>query len=288
MFSWEASLSNELYFVRQYFYSGNYTKLFEIDTTSMSEKGLELTEIYMARAKLALGESLESIQSILTQKTPGSAAILALAGEGNMELIIDQHGNSDSVVQTLGAIFQIKNGSFDDAMDLLKKSVENLEAVALQVYIHLREHKIEAAEQTLKQALDWADEEIVLQLAQSWIKIVSGGVESYNDAFYVFEELNGTDSNPMTLTGMACADICLLRPEEALSSLKTALDSQPNYEEALSNMTTAITDLGPDAPSQAKNILSSFTNSSTLKLNDHLNEKAQEFDTFSTQFLSTA
>lgn len=254
----------------------------------MSEKGLELTEIYMARAKLALGESLESIQSILTQKTPGSAAILALAGEGNMELIIDQHGNSDSVVQTLGAIFQIKNGSFDDAMDLLKKSVENLEAVALQVYIHLREHKIEAAEQTLKQALDWADEEIVLQLAQSWIKIVSGGVESYNDAFYVFEELNGTDSNPMTLTGMACADICLLRPEEALSSLKTALDSQPNYEEALSNMTTAITDLGPDAPSQAKNILSSFTNSSTLKLNDHLNEKAQEFDTFSTQFLSTA
>ncbi|KAL2315758.1 putative coatomer subunit epsilon [Schizosaccharomyces pombe] len=288
MFSWEASLSNELYFVRQYFYSGNYTKLFEIDTTSMSEKGLELTEIYMARAKLALGESLESIQSILTQKTPGSAAILALAGEGNMELIIDQHGDSDSVVQTLGAIFQIKNGSFDDAMDLLKKSVENLEAVALQVYIHLREHKIEAAEQTLKQALDWADEEIVLQLAQSWIKIVSGGVESYNDAFYVFEELNGTDSNPMTLTGMACADICLLRPEEALSSLKTALDSQPNYEEALSNMTTAITDLGPDAPSQAKNILSSFTNSSTLKLNDHLNEKAQEFDTFSTQFLSTA
>lgn len=278
----------ELYFVRQYFYSGNYTKLFEIDTTSMSEKGLELTEIYMARAKLALGESLESIQSILTQKTPGSAAILALAGEGNMELIIDQHGDSDSVVQTLGAIFQIKNGSFDDAMDLLKKSVENLEAVALQVYIHLREHKIEAAEQTLKQALDWADEEIVLQLAQSWIKIVSGGVESYNDAFYVFEELNGTDSNPMTLTGMACADICLLRPEEALSSLKTALDSQPNYEEALSNMTTAITDLGPDAPSQAKNILSSFTNSSTLKLNDHLNEKAQEFDTFSTQFLSTA
>lgn len=274
MFSWEASLSNELYFVRQYFYSGNYTKLFEIDTTSMSEKGLELTEIYMARAKLALGESLESIQSILTQKTPGSAAILALAGEGNMELIIDQHGDSDSVVQTLGAIFQIKNGSFDDAMDLLKKSVENLEAVALQVYIHLREHKIEAAEQTLKQALDWADEEIVLQLAQSWIKIVSGGVESYNDAFYVFEELNGTDSNPMTLTGMACADICLLRPEEALSSLKTALDSQPNYEEALSNMTTAITDLGPDAPSQAKNILSSFTNSSTLKLNDHLNEKA--------------
>ncbi|WBW73998.1 coatomer epsilon subunit [Schizosaccharomyces osmophilus] len=286
MFSWEASLSNELYFVRQYFYSGSYEKLFEIDASSLSEKGLELTELYMARAKLALGESIESIQGTLTQKSAGGAALLALAGEGSMDLLIEQHGDSDAAVQTLGAIYLIRKKEYDEALTLVQKSVENLEAVALEVYIHLYQHKLEAAEAAITKSLDWADEEIVLQIAQSWVKLARGGLDSYNDAFYIYEELNGSESNPRVLTCMACSDLCLLRTQEALTSLRSALEMQSNYAPAASNLKTAILALGPLAPLDAKRL---YENSSSgAFLTKQLDQKSQEFDALAKQCLASS
>ncbi|EPX72535.1 coatomer epsilon subunit [Schizosaccharomyces octosporus yFS286] len=286
MFSWEASLSNELYFVRQYFYSGSYDKLSEIDTSSLSEKGLELTELYMARAKLALGESIESIQGTLTQKSAGGAALLALAGEGNMDHLIEQHGDTDAAVQTLGAIYLIHKEAYDEALSLLQKSVENLEAVALEVYIRLYQHKLEAAEAAITKSLDWADEEIVLQIAQSWVKLAKGGLDSYNDAFYVYEELNGSESNPRVLTCMACSDLCLLRTQEAVSSLRSALEMQSDYTPAAANLKTAVLALGPLAPLDAKQLYE--TSSCGAFLAKQLNQKSQEFDTLATQFLANS
>ncbi|EEB07152.1 coatomer epsilon subunit [Schizosaccharomyces japonicus yFS275] len=280
MFSYESGLYNELYFVRQYFYSGSYSKLFEIDASSMSEGGKELTEIYFARAKRIQGASLEEIKACMTVDTPGTRAMLAYAGEGDLSSIVAEHGSSDGAVQVLGALSLIQDGQLQVAYGLLEQAEENLEAVALQVYICLAQGDITAAETLVHSALDWTDEEIVLQIAHAWVKLARGGYEAYNDVFYVFEEISSSSASAFTRNYLAIADLCLCRAEDAVAHV----ENNANIDEGDNAVQAAVTSANAAVAGQHTGKQRGPASCSLASVQKALALKSAEFDALCESF----
>ena len=71
----------------------------------------------------------------------------------------------------------------------------------------------------------WAQDSLLINLAEAWVNLRAGSSEKYQSAFYVYEELAQTDqfSSPSSLVGQAVSEILLGRYEEAGVGLQNAM-----------------------------------------------------------------
>lgn len=165
------------------------------------------------------------------------------------------------------------------AIELLSKHQGSLEAVALLVQIHLRQNRTDLALKEVAGAKRWANDSLLINLAESWTNLRVGGSEKYQSSFYVFEEMATTPGNtsPTALVGQAVAEIHLGRWEEASAALEQALKLEGASAESISNSIVLASVLGKKV--EAQELLSQLeTQEGSHALLRDLKEKGDLFD----------
>ncbi|KAK3113891.1 hypothetical protein LTR53_008371 [Teratosphaeriaceae sp. CCFEE 6253] len=169
--------------------------------------------------------------------------------QGQHKAVVDDYSTSDFSqsnrlpVQMLQYRAQCALGQYDEviekfeqALQLLAKHSGSLDAIALIVQIHLMQNRTDLAIQQAKSARSFAQDALLVNLAESWVGMRQGG-EQYQKAFYVFEELAQAPSSAsaMSLVAQAVSELHLGRLEEAETALDAALEAEPSNSTVLAN-----------------------------------------------------
>jgi coatomer protein complex subunit epsilon len=102
-------------------------------------------------------------------------------------------------------------------------------------------------------ARSWAQDNLLVNLAESWLGLRIGG-EKYQQAFYVFEELGQAEatSASKSLVGQSIAELHLGRYPEAEAAIGQALAKDPNDADALVNAVVLSKLTGTDSSAHLK------------------------------------
>ena len=123
------------------------------------------------------------------------------------------------------------------AISLLSKHQGSLEAVLLLTHLHLASNRLDLALREVAAAKRWAQDSLLINLAEAWVNLRAGSSEKYQSAFYVYEELAQTDQfgSPSSLVGQAVSEVLLGRYEEAAVGLQNAMAKEGVSAEAVAN-----------------------------------------------------
>ena len=186
----------------------------------------------------------------------------------------------DAVVQLVAGTVLAAGEDYAKATDLLSKHQGSLEAVALLVQIHLQQNRTDLALKEVAGAKRWANDSLLINLAESWTNLRVGGSEKYQSSFYVFEELATTPgtTSPTALVGQAVAEMHLGRWEEANAALEQAMSLEGASAESVANAAVLASVLGKK-DEQVQELLKKLGG----QQNDHallkdLKEKSELFD----------
>ncbi|KAK5170212.1 uncharacterized protein LTR77_004798 [Saxophila tyrrhenica] len=117
-----------------------------------------------------------------------------------------------------------------------------------------------------KSARSFAQDALLVNLAESWIGMRKGG-EEYQKAFYVFEELaqSPSSASAASLVSQAVSELHMGRVEEAETALNSALGMEPDNTAALANKLVLDTILGRDAGEARKKLESTDAQNEMLE-----------------------
>ena len=283
-FSGEGELLN----ITTAFYTHAYQTVLDFDTSALSAQNKASAQILKYRAQICLGQSSSAISSLKSAKDPSSRSILALAQHSNGDAkglaaasdLAESEGE-DAVVQICAGTVLASAGEYTKATELLGKHQGNLEAVALLVQIHLMQNRTDLAVKEVTAAKRWANDSLLINIAEAWMHTRQGGQENYQSAFYVYEELATTpgSTSPTALVGQAVSEMHLGRWEEAEQALSQALAMENADVEAIANsiVLAAISGKKKEQVDELMKKLES-TNKSHPLVTD-LQEKSDLFDT---------
>ena len=149
------------------------------------------------------------------------------------------------------------------------------------VQIYLAQNRTDLALKEVAGAKRWANDSLLINLAESWTNLRVGGSEKYQSAFYVFEELATSPGNTSStaLVGQAVSEIHLGRWEEAQVALDQAVAMEGASVESIANslVLASITGKnGETVQSLMKTLKSRDPNHALVK---DLEEKSSLFDT---------
>ncbi|KAL8761705.1 MAG: hypothetical protein Q9184_002209, partial [Pyrenodesmia sp. 2 TL-2023] len=238
------SAEGELLTVHNAFHQGQYQAVLDFDTSSLSESNVIPARVLKSRAQIANGDAKGAISSIQKESAPDFAAVKAFAqyslgdtsaATKQIEQLVES-SSENATVQILGGIVLQADGRTEEALSLLSKHQGNLEAIALITQIHLQQNRTDLALKEVSAARKWAQDSLLVNIAESWVGMRVGG-ESYQTAFYVFEEMAQTPSSTSTksLVSQAVSELHLGRLPEAEAALNQALQNAPKDIEAIAN-----------------------------------------------------
>lgn len=167
----------------------------------------------------------------LAQYSSGDSSSLEIASS------LAESDPEDAVVQICAGTILAAAGEYAKAIELLNRHQGSLEAVALLVQIHLMQNRTDLAVKEVAAAKRWAQDSLLINLAEAWTNLREGGGDKYQSAFYVYEELASTPgtTSPTALVGQAVAEIHLGRTEEAEAALQQALATENADVQAIAN-----------------------------------------------------
>ncbi|KAI4119694.1 MAG: hypothetical protein LQ338_007246 [Usnochroma carphineum] len=110
------------------------------------------------------------------------------------------------------------------------------DTIAIITQIHLQQNRSDLALKEVSAARTWAQDSLLVNIAESWVGMRIGG-ESYQSAFYVFEEMAQTPFSTSTksLVSQAILEFHLGLLPEAEATLNQALQNDPKDIEAIAN-----------------------------------------------------
>ncbi|KAK8044694.1 coatomer epsilon subunit-domain-containing protein [Apiospora rasikravindrae] len=235
----------ELINIHNHFHQGQYQEVVDFDTSALSPENALPARVLALRARIALGQADDVIADVQGESEPELAAVGALAQHslGNTDAAVKtieelaSSSSDNATVQTIGGIVLQAAGKSEEALALLSQHSGNLDAVALITQIHLLQNRTDLALKEVKSARSWAQDSLLVNLAESWVGVRMGG-ERYQQAFYVFEELAQAPSTSsiVTLVSQSVCELHLGRVEEAQSALEQAVQKDPKYAEAIANL----------------------------------------------------
>ncbi|PKS07512.1 hypothetical protein jhhlp_006116 [Lomentospora prolificans] len=288
------SAESELFNIQNHFYQGQYEAVIDYDISSLSPENHTAAQVLVLRAKLAQGKASEVVSEVKGAAEPELAAVGALAAYelGQTEKAVKavealaEASSDNATVQIVGGIVLQREGRSDDALNLLGKHEGNLEAVALIVQIHLAQNRNDLALKEVIGARRWAQDSLLVNLAESWVGIRLGG-EKYQQAFYVFEELAQapSTSSVRSLVAQAVAELHLGRTEEAESALEQAIKTEPKYADAIANLLVLTVVSGKDPKEITEKLKQVDPKHSFLK---DLEEKSDLFDKAAAKYSAKA
>ncbi|KAJ5135459.1 Tetratricopeptide-like helical [Penicillium bovifimosum] len=238
------SVEGELLNIHSAFHSGSYQNVIDFDTTTLSPENQLPAQVLQLRAQIALGQYDESLQA--SDDIPDLSAVKALAlhsaGKSDAALQLAQelaeNYPENSTVQVLAGTVLQAQGHSEEALALLSKHQNSLEAVSLTVQIQLQQNRTDLAIKEVQAAKRWAQDSLLINVAESWVGMRVGG-EKYQSAFYVYEELASAPgtSAPLSIVGQAVAEIHLGRlPELIANSIVLNVLAGKNTEELESQL----------------------------------------------------
>ncbi|KAL8694778.1 MAG: hypothetical protein Q9218_000624 [Villophora microphyllina] len=248
------SAEGELLTIHNAFHQGQYQAVLDFDTSSLSQSNITTARVLQLRAQIANGDIQGALTSIEKEKGPDFAALKAfaqhskgdtLAATKQVEQLVEKT-SENATVQILGAIVLQAAGRTEEALSLLSKHQGNLEAIALITQIHLQQNRTDLALKEVSAARKWAQDSLLVNIAESWVGMRVGG-ESYQSAFYVFEEIAQTPSStsPKSLISQAVSELHLGRLPEAEAALNQALQNNEHKDiEAVANAVVLATLMG--------------------------------------------
>ncbi|OSD05493.1 hypothetical protein PYCCODRAFT_1432653 [Trametes coccinea BRFM310] len=241
--------SPELYHVKQQFTLGAYKSLVSLSLPDADSPDYIPTLVYQARAHLALDDpsaalalvpsdtenvALRAVAAlsryVTAEADPAKEEARDAALEQLRDLCVEVEGDDEDVsewekgtVRVLSAIAFARAGEIEEALETLGAGGEthNLEAVAYTVQIYLSIHRPDLARKEFERAKRWAEDDLLLQLIEASIGLVTGR-DAYADAHAFFSEqlANPSLTSPRLLTARGVAR--LLRGE--LSAAKSDLE----------------------------------------------------------------
>ncbi|SMY19860.1 unnamed protein product [Zymoseptoria tritici ST99CH_1A5] len=249
----------ELVNIHTAFVQGQYQSvLSDYEPSSFSDSNKLPIQVLQYRAQLALGqhsEVLKAIPASAAKQNPDLAAVRTLAtylSKPSESVVAEAESLSESAgdnlsVQLLCGTVLARAGKQEQAIQLLSKHQGSLDAVAMIVQIHLSQNRTDLALKEAKSARSFAQDALLVNLAESWIGMRQGG-ENYQKAFYVFEELAQAPSSAAatSLVAQAVSELHMGRVEEAETALNQALTLEPENSAAIANKLVLDTIAGRD------------------------------------------
>ncbi|KAH7026116.1 coatomer epsilon subunit [Microdochium trichocladiopsis] len=240
------SAEGELINIHNHFHQGQYQEVIDFDTSSFSAENALPARVLAHRARIALGQIEDVLADVQGESEPElkAVAVLAQYTSGNKtdaavkaaEDLAASAGDNATVQVLAGTVLQAA-GKSEEALALLSKHSGSLDAVALITQIHLEQNRTDLAIKEVTAARRWAQDSILVNLAESWVGLRVGG-EKYQQAFYVFEELAQAPATAsiISLVSQAVSELHLGRTEEAQAALESAVQKEPKFAEAIANL----------------------------------------------------
>lgn len=286
--------SLELLNISTAFYTHAYQSVISFDTSALSAENKTQAQLLKYRAQIAIGESSSVISSLKQSQDAAARSIVALAQDasGNHSsaleaaLSLADSDGEDNVVQICAGTVLAANQEYSKAVELLSKHQGSLEAVGLLVQCHLLQNRTDLAVKEVAAAKRWAQDSLLINLAESWVNLREGGSEKYQSAYYVYEELASTPGNtsPTALVGQAVSEIHLGRLEEAEAALQQATSMENADVQAIANSVVLASVMG-----KKDDVVQGLLKQLSEKDAEHallkdLEEKSQLFDTAAAKY----
>lgn len=276
------------------FIQGQYQQVVDFDTSAFSASNQPAAQILKYRAQLAQQDysAVESaISSSDASSNPDLAAVRAYASYAASSFTsssaveqaesLSQSHSDNLTVQLLAGAVLARAGKTDEALHLLSQHQGSLDAVAMATQIHLAQNRTDLAAKEARSARAFAQDALLVNLAESWIGLREGGDAKYQQAFYVFEELAQApgSSAATSLIAQAVSELHLARYPEAEQALQQALDAEPENVVALANAVVLYTAIGNvDRAAELKSKLESAEGGKETELLQGLAAKKEAFD----------
>lgn len=140
----------------------------------------------------------------------------------------------DSLVQILGSIYLAKQDRVEEAITLLSRHENSLEAVLLLVQLYLHQGKLGQAEKQVLNASSYSQDSVVFNLAEAYVNAARNG-ESLRGSLYFFEELSHSHPTFKTLLGDLVLNMQLHQFPEADEVLRKIGELQGSNADLLAN-----------------------------------------------------
>lgn len=252
----------ELVNIHTAFHQAQYQQVIDFDTSSFSPDNALPARILQLRAQLALHQYSLVLSSITPQSaktSPDLSAVRIYASHfsgsstalSEAETLAETHSSNLTVQLLIGTLFAA-TGSPEKALALLSLHDGSLDAVALTIQLHLSQNRLDLAKAAARAARTFAQDALLVNLAEAWCGLREGGEQSYQQAFYVFEELaqSPSQTSVTSLVQQAVSEVLLGRYPEAETALQMALERDAGAQDALSNAAVLYAILGDEGKSE--------------------------------------
>ncbi|THV05524.1 coatomer complex protein [Dendrothele bispora CBS 962.96] len=300
--------SSELYHTKQQFILGAYQSVINLALPDPSSSDYIPTLLYQARSHIALHNPKAAIDII-----PEDNANVALKAVVALARYIDAAGSSETdnlleemrdlsveiegddaestesdkaYVRVLAGTAFACAGEVEEALETLGADTEDLEAVAVIVQIYLSINRPDLAKKEYERSKRWAEDDLLLQLIESNIGLITGkdGYSNTN-SFYTEQLGNPSLTSPHILTARGVTRILRNEIPEAKSDLEESLQQQKNDAETLAAYVVA-TGLGPAKKDESEESWTRLLNEhSTHPLVVEVSGKADLFDEAASKFV---
>ncbi|KAJ1678269.1 hypothetical protein EV182_004416, partial [Spiromyces aspiralis] len=244
---------DELYSARNLFYVGAYEQAINaLNALQVSnpEAAVE-RDVLLRRAQIAQGNADKVLSEVVAARVAADPFALAVrawalcnAGRANEGLnilntiVTSGSAPSSPVFAILAALVMTSNGQPGEAVKhLVPYAGKDTECAALIIQAFLLLNRGDLAKKALQDAKGF-DNAVVLQLAEAWIKLKTGGIAEANSAYYIFDELAQTTSmhTARLFNGMAVSKFHGGNYAEAKKYLLEALERDPEDPDTLANL----------------------------------------------------
>jgi coatomer protein complex subunit epsilon len=301
--------SSELYHIKQQFVLGAYRTLVSLSLPDPNSPDYEPTLIYQARAHIALDDPQSALKTLSgPSENVAVKAAVALAkyvaaadddetaAEASLEelrdLAVEIEGDIEGterdkdLVRVLAGTAFARAGEIEEALETLGAETENLEAVAVIVQIYLSIHRPDLAKKAFERVKMSAEDDLLLQLIESSIDLVTGK-GSYNnpESFYTEQLGNPSLSSSHLLVARGVTRLLKNEVHPAKSDIDEALDQGDKEDaEALAALVVA-SGLGATSKEEADAIWKNFSSKKpTHPLVVDVAEKEASFDEFASKY----
>ncbi|OBZ73946.1 Coatomer subunit epsilon [Grifola frondosa] len=292
--------SSELYHVKQQFTLGAYKTLVDLTLPDPSSPDYTSTLVYQAQRLHYRPLDTENVAlkavAALARYVSAGAAEKDTSLEELRDLCVEIEGDDvdadekeKGTVRVLAGTAFTLAGEVEEALETLGAGtdMENLEAVALIVQIYLSINRPDLARKEFDRAKRWAEDDLLLQLIESSIGLVTGK-DGYNDSnsFYTEQLGNPSLSSPHLLTARGVTRLLRGEVSAAKSDFEEAVSQQGGTADAetLAALTVA-SGLGTSKLTEADEFWSQLSSSyPTHPLVVDLGHKAELFDELSAKF----
>jgi coatomer subunit epsilon len=291
----------ELLNITTAFYTHAYPTVLAFDTSSLSAENKRTAQILKYRAQIASGDASSVISALKQSQDAASRSIVALAQNASTSTqstaletatSLAESDGEDAIVQLCaGTVLAAHGGdNVTKAVELLSKHQGSLEAVALLVQCHLSLNRTDLAVKEVAAAKRWAQDSLLINLAESWTNLREGSSDKYQSAYYVFEELASAPgaTSPTALVCQAVAEIHLGRLEEADAALQQALAMQNPDIQAIANSIVLASVMGKKSDVVEGLVRQLQEQDAEHALLKDLEEKGQLFDAAATKYSAKA